>query len=149
MTTDKARGFLDQKRFAVVGVSRLEKDFSRTVFQQLRLRGYDVVPVNPALSEVEGCRCYARLQDIEPPVSGALLMTPSARAEEVARDCIEAGIRNVWMHRGVGAGAASPAAVELCRTNGIEVVTDLCPFMVLPDCGWPHRVHGFFRRLTH
>ncbi len=146
MMLDKAREFLAQKRIALVGGSREEKDFSRMVLRELVRRGYDAVPVSPVLAEVESRKCYARLQHVQPPVSGALLLTPRSRAEEVVRDCVEAGIRWVWMHRGGGPGAASPAAVELCKANGIELVTDLCPFMVLPDSAWPHRVHGFFRR---
>ncbi len=146
MMLDKAREFLAQKRIALAGVSRHEKDFSRMMLRELLRRGYDVVPVSRTLAEVEGRRCYARLQDVQPPVAGALILTPSSVTEQVVRDCIEAAIPRVWMHRGGGPGAASPAAVELCKANGIELVTDLCPFMVLPDAAWPHRVHGFFRR---
>ncbi len=39
--------FLAQKRIAMVGVSRHPKDFSADLFQELRRRGYDMVPVNP------------------------------------------------------------------------------------------------------
>jgi len=146
--TDKAREFLELKRFALVGVSHSEKHFSRVVLRELLNRGYDVIPVSPVLTEAEGRACLSRVQDIAPPVYGALLMTPSSRTEQVVRDCIESNIRKVWMHRGTGAGAGSPAALALCEKNDIDVITDLCPFMVLPDVAWPHRAHGFFRRLA-
>jgi predicted CoA-binding protein len=64
----------------------------------------------------------------------------------VLRDCLAAGVRRVWLHRGAGAGAATPAALALCAEAGVEVVHDLCPFMALPDAGFPHRVHHFLRR---
>jgi predicted CoA-binding protein len=73
-------------------------------------------------------------------------MTPPARAEEVVRDCVAAGVREVWFHRGAGAGAASPEALALCASSGVHAVKDLCPFMALPGAGFPHRVHGFLRR---
>jgi uncharacterized protein len=146
MMLDRAREFLAQKRIALVGVSRDEKDFSRMVLRELLRRGYDVAPISRSLAEIEDRPCHSRLQEVQPHVAGALILTPSSRTEEVVRDCIAAGIRRVWMHRGGGPGAASPAAVELCKANVIELVTDLCPFMVLPDAAWPHRVHGFFRR---
>ena len=42
--------FLSCRRIAVVGVSRDPKDFSRAVLRELLKRGYDVVPVSPALA---------------------------------------------------------------------------------------------------
>jgi predicted CoA-binding protein len=145
---DAARAFLAARRIAVVGLSRNEKDFSRAVFRELARRGLDVVPVNPALAEAEGRRCFARLQDVSPPADAALLMTPPGRTEAVLRDCVAAGIRRVWLHRGVGPGAATPAALALCAETGIEVVQGLCPFMALPGAAFPHRMHHFFRRMA-
>ncbi len=142
---ERARAFLGARRIAVVGVSRNEKDFSRYVLRELAKRGHDVAPVNPALAEAEGRRCFARVQDVSPPADAALLMTPPARTEDALRDCLAAGIRRVWLHRGVGPGSATPAALELCATSGLEVVQGLCPFMALPGAAFPHRVHGFFR----
>ncbi|HEX9048965.1 MAG TPA: CoA-binding protein [Anaeromyxobacter sp.] len=142
----EARAFLGAGRIAVVGVSRNEKGFSRYVLRELARRGHDVVPVNPAVAEAEGRRCFARVQDISPPAVAALVLTPPGQTERVLRDCVEAGIRRVWLHRGAGPGAATPAALALCAASGIEVVQGLCPFMALPDAGFPHRAHHFFRQ---
>jgi uncharacterized protein len=141
--------FLSQKRLAVVGVSREPQDFSRGLFRELLRRGYDLVPVNPAGGVIEGLRCAKRLQDIQPPVEGALVMTRPEAAEQVVRDCVAAGVRRVWLHRGIGPGAVSTAAVRLCRENSIAVVEGECPYMFLPASGFVHRAHGFFRRLAH
>jgi uncharacterized protein len=146
LSFDRARAFLAVKRIAVVGVSRNENDFSRVVLRELLSRGYDAVPVNPALAEVDGRPTYPSISDIEPPVEAALLLTPASAAEAVVADALRAGVRKVWLHRGAGAGSATPAALALCEANGIEAVHGLCPFMALPDAGLPHRVHGFFRR---
>lgn len=143
---DSARRFLDLKRIAIVGVSRDEKDFSRSLLRELLARGYDAVPVNPGVSSIDGRPCFARLEDVRPPVAGALVLTAPTATDEVLRDCLAAGVRRVWLHRGAGAGAASASARAFCAEHGIEAVVDLCPFMVLPRAGFPHRVHAFFRR---
>ncbi|HET7826467.1 MAG TPA: CoA-binding protein [Anaeromyxobacter sp.] len=144
---EEARAFLRARRIALVGLSRRPNDFSRMVLRELVKRGYDVVPVHPALQEAEGRRCFARVQDVSPPPEAALLLTPPAVTEVVVRDCAEAGVKKVWMHRGAGAGAASEAAIAFCQANGIALVRDLCPFMAFPDAGFfPHRLHGLFRR---
>jgi predicted CoA-binding protein len=141
-----ANEFLAQKRLALVGVSRDPKDFSRVVFRELRKRGYDLVPVNPAGGEIEGCPAVARCQDIQPPVAGALVMTRREASEQVVLDCADAGIPRVWLHRGVGPGSGSPAAVEVCRRLGIQAVVGECPYMFLPNPGFLHRAHGALRR---
>ncbi len=142
---DLARQFLQTKRLALIGLERSEHGFSRAIYRELVKRGYDVVPVNPGLLSAEGQRCYPRVQDIEPKVSAALIMTAPAQSALVTRDCLAAGIRQLWYHRGTGAGSASPEALALCRENGLQPVTDLCPFMALPNAGWFHGLHTFLR----
>jgi uncharacterized protein len=142
----EAQEFLSARRIALVGLSRRPNDFSRHVLRELVRRGHDVVPVHPGMKEAEGRACFARIQDVSPPADAALLMTAPAATEQVVRDCAEAGVRHVWMHRGGGAGAASEAAIAFCEAHGIRVVRDLCPFMALPGAAFPHRLHGFFRR---
>jgi predicted CoA-binding protein len=139
--------FLACRRIAVVGVSRNPKDFSRAVFRAFVERGYDAVPVNPAGGEAEGRRSVGRVGDIQPPPQAALLLTPPPATAEVVRQCAEAGVERVWMHRGGGQGAVSAEALALCRERGLEVVDGECPFMFLGDTGWVHGVHRFFRRL--
>jgi predicted CoA-binding protein len=74
-------------------------------------------------------------------------MTPPAATDQVVRDCSQAGVTRVWMHRGAGRGAVSPAAVSYCHEHGIAVVAGACPFMFLPAAGFAHRAHAFFARL--
>jgi hypothetical protein len=120
--------FLAQKRIAMIGVSRNPKDFSAALFQEFRRCGYDMVPVNPKVPEVMGQPCYARVQDIQPPVDGALLMTKPEITDEVVTDCAAAGIRRVWMYRAGGKGAVSLKAVAFCQEHGIQVIPGQCPF---------------------
>jgi len=146
-TRRDAEDFLAHKRLALVGLSRNPKDFSRYLYDELRRRGYDVVPVNPNVAEVDGAHCFARLQDVTPPVEGALVMTAADQSERVVHDCAEAGINRVWLHRGAGQGSVSPAAVGFCKERGMRLVAGYCPYMFLPKASFFHRLHGFFRKL--
>ena len=147
MTTRQAiDDFLAHKRLAVVGVSRNPKDFTRTLFGEFRRRGYDVVPVTPQAAELDGLPCFARIQDIAPPVEGALLLTSPAVTDQVVRDCAEASVHSVWMYRAVGEGAVSRGAIDFCQANGIQVVPGECPFMFFPNNGF-HAIHGFLHRI--
>jgi predicted CoA-binding protein len=147
-TIGEIHDFLALRRIAFVGVSRDPKGFSRVLFREMCDRGYDMVPVNPAATELEARRCFARVQEIEPPVEGALVMTPSRDTERVVRDCAEAGIPRVWMHRGGGQGSVSREAVDFCHQQDMHLVEGYCPFMFLPRTPFFHRVHGFLLKLT-
>ncbi|MFZ0941136.1 MAG: CoA-binding protein, partial [Candidatus Sulfotelmatobacter sp.] len=86
VSLDAVQDFLSHKRIAMAGVSRNPASFSVKLFEELCRRGYDVVPVNPHIAEVQGRRCFARVQDIEPPVEGVLLMTSPEATESVVHD---------------------------------------------------------------
>ena len=149
MTSMQAvKDFLSLKRIAIAGVSHQPGDFSRTLFREFQARGYDMVPVNPTATEIEGQRCFARVQDISPPVDGVLLMTQPKATNSVIKDCADAGIRQVWMYRAAGTGAVSADAVKFCESHGIAVVPGECPLMFLPEAGWIHRAHGALRKLA-
>jgi predicted CoA-binding protein len=148
VSLETIKDFLAQKRLAVVGLSRKPADFSVTLFKELHRRGYDAVPVNPNASEILGQRCFARVQDIQPPVEGALLMTSAELTNAVVKDCAEAGISRIWMYRAGGQGAVTPEAVQFCLERGIRVVPGQCPFMFWADAGAVHRLHGLIRRIT-
>lgn len=142
-----AARFLAVRRIAIVGLSRQPADFTRTLARAFLQRGYQIVPVNPAAAGevLEGSTAVARLQDARPPVEAALLLTAPAQTDAALRDCVEAGVRRVWLHRGGGRGAESPGALAFCAAHGLDVVHDLCPFMALPGAEWPHRLHGWVR----
>ena len=145
--TNACEAFLAHRRLAVVGVSRDPRDFSRAVLAELTRRGYDVVPVNPTGFKEGDTGFVQRVQEIAPPVEAALLMTPPAVTNQVVKDCAEAGVRHVWMHQGVGRGAASPAAIAFCEDHGISVISGACPLMYLPETGFVHRAHRWCREV--
>lgn len=74
-------------------------------------------------------------------------MTPPQVTDEVVRDCANAGISRVWMHRGQGAGAVSQAAVDFCGANAIQVVAGYCPYLFLPETGFLCRMHGWVTKI--
>jgi hypothetical protein len=71
--------------------------------------------------------------------------------EKIVDDCIELGIKHVWMHcmmgtkPGLASGMTSVSqdAVQRCVENGIHVIPGSCPNQFLnPDFG-----HGMMRRM--
>ncbi len=141
--------FFECKRLALVGVSRKSLHFSRAVMKEFLAAGYDVVPVNPQATDIDGHKCFARLAEIDPPVEAALLLTGSPQeTNKTMRECREAGIRNIWIYKNVHDGAEHEKARELYRSQSSALIEGYCPLMFLPGTNFFHRAHGFLVKLV-
>jgi hypothetical protein len=121
--------FLAGRRIAVTGVSRRNDVPANGIFRRLRDNGYQVLPVNPATSEVEGVACYPDVRSLPGTIDGVMIASPPGSGLEIVRQCAERGIRRVWFHRSIGDGSVSPDAVRECEARGIQPIVGGCPLM--------------------
>jgi uncharacterized protein len=137
-----ATEFLAHRRIAVTGVSREPggKHGGNIVFERLRERGYDVVPVNPNAQEIEGVRCFPNLAGVPGGVEAVVIATRPEAAGDTVRECAKLGIRDVWMHRSFGAGSVSAEAADEGRALGLRVIEGGCPLMFAPTDDGGHRL---------
>ena len=146
---EAASEFLANKRVAVTGVSRHPQDHgSNNVYKRLRERGYQVFAVNPNAGQVEGDKSYPDLKSIPGGVGAVVIGTSPEKADTTVRECVELGIKHVWMHRGPGAGSVSATAAAFGREHGISVIPGGCPLMFQPVSDGGHRAMRFVFSLT-
>lgn len=113
--------FVNQRRWAVVGVSNDFSKFGRRIYEDMRRAGYDVVPVHATLTELDdGTKVYNSVKDIPDPPAVVDLVIPPAATVKVVKDCIDAGIRRVWFQP----GAQSAEAIALAEQAGLAVIAD-------------------------
>jgi hypothetical protein len=136
--------FLAQKKVAVVGVSDKRDTGCNLVYTKFKESGYQVYAVNPRINNYHGDTCYADLKSIPEKVDAVFILASPKVTDQVVQQCVELGVKHVWMHcmmgtkPGLAAGmtSVSPAAVELCKANGITVIPGACPNQFLkPDVG--------------
>ncbi|MDH3251765.1 MAG: CoA-binding protein [Ignavibacteria bacterium] len=139
--------FLALKRIAFIGVSRNPRDFSRGLFGEFLRRGYDVVPVNPAVETMDGLRCYRTVKAISPRVDGALVMAPKSALEKVIRDCADAEIRQVWLYGLRGPKEFGSPTSDHCDELNIEMIAGYCPYMFFPKTQFFHTMHGVVMKI--
>ena len=141
---DAAAAFLASKRVAVTGVSRTPRTHgSNNVYRRLRERGYQVFAVNPNTDQVEGDRRYHDLKSIPGGVQAVVIGTRPEIADDTMRECVELGIKHVWMHRSAGTGSVSDTATDYGRQHGITVIDGGCPLMFGPTADFGHRIMRF------
>lgn len=128
---------LRTRRIAVVGASDRPSRPSHGVFGFLRERGYDAVPVNPALDgrAVHGVASVATLAEAGP-LDMVDIFRRSADAGAVVDEAIALGARSVWMQLGV----VDEAAAARARAAGLAVVMDRCPAIEWRRLGLPARI---------
>lgn len=129
------QNFLAQKKIAVVGVSDKRDTGCNLAYKKFKENGYQVYSVNPHISTYDGQPCYPDLKSIPEKVDAVFLLTSPRITEEVVRQCVDLGVKHVWMHcmmgtkPGLAAGmtSVSQPAVDLCKANGIAVIPGACP----------------------
>lgn len=136
--------FFVMGRVAFVGLSREPRSFSRQIADAMKRRGLDVIGVNP--KEPRADDTVARLADI-PDLERrfVFVLVPSSRSLEVVDEAIALHARHLWFHQGAGPSCASPEALARAKAAGLEVVSGLCPFMLLDAEHWMHGLHRDLR----
>jgi uncharacterized protein len=127
MDEDIRWALTETRTWAVVGCSPDPGRDSHRIATLLPRRGFHVIPVNPAVDELLGERCYASLADI-PESAGLEVVDIFRRSSKAGAHVDEAiGARAVWMQLGV----IDRAAAERARAAGLRVVMDRCPAIEL------------------
>jgi hypothetical protein len=115
------------KTIAVVGVSTNPVRPSYYVARYLGLKGYRVIPVNPASAgeTLFGQRVRASLSEIGEPVDMVDIFRRSEHVGPIADEALAAfpGLRVIWMQ--IGVENADTAAKAEAR--GVEVIQNRCP----------------------
>lgn len=138
-TPEPVAAFLRGRRVAVAGVSRHRNQAANAVFRRLKGSGYEVFPINPKASEVEGVRCYRDVAAVPVQLDGVVIATSPDVSVEIVRQCSDHGVRRVWFHRSFGSGSVSDEAVRECDAHGIDCIVGGCPLMFCDPIDFGHK----------
>ncbi len=114
------------KSVAIVGASRDPAKDSHKVSKYLKERGYRIIPINPAATEILGEKCYPSLS-AAPPADIVDVFRPSSEVMAIAREAVatkqKCGKPLVfWMQLGI----ENEQARILLEREGIFVVENKC-----------------------
>lgn len=121
------------KTIAVVGMSDKNTRASHHIGKYLMERGYHVLPVNPALSVIDGMTCYPDLDAAQVAAKAmnggtGIDLVDVFRASEhvppIVNDVIRLGIPYLWLQDGV----VDHEGVERAEAAGVKCVQNDCIF---------------------
>lgn len=110
------------KRVAVVGASPNPEKYGNKIINDLKAKGFDVLPVNPKYDEIEGLKCYKSVKDLPKDVDIIVFVVPPEVGLKVVKDAIEAGFKKFWFQP----GAESEEIREFLDKVGAEYIFHRC-----------------------
>ena len=114
---------LGLKNIAVVGMSKNEAKPAHFVPKYLIDHGYNIIPVNPTISEVLGRKSYSSIADVREDIDIVEIFRRSEDVPPVVNDAVKKRvIKVIWMQSGIYNEEAEREAKE----NGMDVVYNRC-----------------------
>ncbi len=110
------------KSIAVVGFSPKPGRASYGVAHQMQLFGYRIIPVRPGISEGLGEKAYPDLLKVPEAIDLANVFRSGEYLPEVVDQCLQAGIKNIWMQE----GAEHEESAQRAFAAGMTVVMGRC-----------------------
>jgi hypothetical protein len=140
-TLNEIKQFLAPKKFAIAGVSRNEKKFGGAIFKELREKGFELFPINPNATEIQGVKCYQSVNELPGEVNHLLVVTKKHETEKVVQQALENGMKMIWIQQ----KSETPEALEILQNSGISYIHKKCIMMFAEPV---KSVHGFHRSLV-
>jgi uncharacterized protein len=125
---DEAKSLLRRTatRIAVVGASNDPAKYGNIIVNDLKSRGYTVLPVNPKEATIAGLPVYRSLADVPKPVDIVDVVTPPPVTRQVLKDAGAAGMPLVWLQD----GSFDEAVLEEAKTAPFKTVHHACIMVV-------------------
>jgi hypothetical protein len=115
----------DAHTIAVVGMKETPYLASYYVPKYLIEQGYEIIPINPKLSQIASVKCYPSLRNLPVTVD---IVEVFRRSEDVlihAEEALELKPKAFWMQSGI----INEEAAKLLAQAGILVVMDRCMYI--------------------
>ena len=133
--------FLAPKKLAIAGASRNPKKFGGTVLSELKKKGFDLYPVHPVATEIQGIPCFNSVSELPAGVDHLYIVTRKDQTAGVVEQALKQGIRKIWIQQ----HSDTPEALEMAKKQNVPVISGRCMMMFAEPVG---TMHGFHRWLS-
>lgn len=136
VTKELINTFLEPRKMAIAGVSRNEKKFGYQVFKELLDKGYDVVPINPRAEAIHNIPCKASVSELTDDIESLLILTPKKQTDEVLKQAIQKGIKNIWVQQ----SSETEETLKIAEEYQKDIIFNKCIYMFAEPKGF-HKFH--------
>lgn len=129
--------FFEGEQIAIAGVSRSPKKFGHEVFKELKDKGYEVLPINPNADAIAGIKCYKNVESLPEQVDSMLIVTPKDQTNDLLREGIKKGIKNIWVQQ----MSNTEETLNIAEEYEKEIIYGKCIFMFAEPVKSIHKFH--------
>ena len=106
------------KTVAVIGASRDRRKFGNKALRAFQHQGYEVIPINPGQTFIEGLKCYPSVLAVPGSIDLATFYVPAEIGQQVIGEVAEKHIDEVWLNQ----GADRPELVARAEALGLRPI---------------------------
>lgn len=141
----KISDFLSKSEtIAVVGVSELnKKKFGRYIFDQLKTKGYNVIPVNKRAQFIDGEPSYHSISDLPQECKRVIIVTPKTETVPMVEQAIKKGVKNIWIQN----ESWNSDVIHVDGIDSTSLIHHQCVMMFAQPVGGIHGFHRFLKKL--
>lgn len=115
-----------KQTIAVLGASNRREKFGNKCVRAYAHAGWEVFPINPTESVVEGHPAYRKLADVPVALDRVSVYLPPPVSAEMIPELAAKGAREVWFNP----GAADAAVLDQARAAGVNAI-DGCSIVAI------------------
>jgi uncharacterized protein len=138
------KNFTESKKVAIIGVSEKAGNFGKGIYDELKKKNYELIPVNPNISTFDGKKCYGDVQEIPRDFENVIFAVSEGITNEILEKTTFQSVKNIWLCK----GASSKRNIDKSREKNLGVVHTLCPLMFAYEKGF-HRFHFNILKFFH
>jgi len=107
---------------AIVGATEHPSKYGNIIYRDLKGKGFRVFGVNPYRDEIDGDPCWRSLADLPEQPTIVDFVVPPKRTLGVLEQCLELGLKRVWIQP----GAADAAVRDFVAEHDFDALVDAC-----------------------
>ena len=125
------------KSVAVIGASSRAYSVGGTLWRNVRTGGFGgaIYPVNPKYKELDGHRCYARVDQLPEAPELAVICTPPATVVELMRQLAQRGTQAVVVITAGLSAEQKQAMLDIARPRLMRILGPNCVGLLAPHTG--------------
>lgn len=121
------KSMLSKKIWAVVGATENSEKYGNKIYKKLKKYGYEVYPVNPNYTEIDGDKCYPSLKELPKKMDCVDVVLSPKLSVNTLDEVIELGIENIWFQP----NTFTMDIIEKAEKSGINTVYLNCVMVEL------------------
>ena len=137
MSTRHLDSLFQPKSVAVIGASGRAYSVGGTLWRNVRTGGFGgaIYPVNPKYKELDGRRCYARVDQLPEAPELAVICTPPATVVELMRQLAQRGTQAVVVITAGLSAEQKQAMLDIARPRLMRILGPNCVGLLAPHAG--------------